>query len=167
MALEAPLRASTGNLMSSLSSFRDMLVHIPLSSNHPIYIPISLTSCTWLLLPLLQDLTAISSFRSTPSPADSQMLRPMTYTRPHSAHLLSPSSDIVGPSPVTSNGTETTEIDDEEQETVSQPVTASETDSPRQVRLPEIWITRSSTDSMEATKNAQDEHSRPYTESFE
>lgn len=29
---------------------------------------------------------------------------------------MSPSSDLVGPSPVTSNGTETTEIDDEIQE---------------------------------------------------
>lgn len=29
-------------------------------------------------------------------------------------HLMSPNSDIVGPSPVTSNGTETTEIEDDE-----------------------------------------------------
>jgi hypothetical protein len=35
--------------------------------------------------------------------------------RAHSAnfHLMSPGSDLVGPSPVTSNGTETTEIEDE------------------------------------------------------
>ncbi|EAQ93468.1 hypothetical protein CHGG_01703 [Chaetomium globosum CBS 148.51] len=33
--------------------------------------------------------------------------------RPSSAHLMSPNSDIVGPSPVTSNGTATTEIEDE------------------------------------------------------
>lgn len=72
--------------------------------------------------------------RSSPNPADSQTLRPMSYVRPHSAHLLSPSSDIVGPSPVTSNGTETTEIDDEEQETVASPP-AMEVVSP-----PQVWI---------------------------
>lgn len=70
--------------------------------------------------------------RSSPNPTDSQTLRPMSYVRPHSAHLLSPSSDIVGPSPVTSNGTETTEIDDEEQETVASPP-AMEVASPPQV----------------------------------
>lgn len=32
---------------------------------------------------------------------------------PASAHLLSPMSDMVGPSPVTSNGTTTTDIEDE------------------------------------------------------
>lgn len=64
--------------------------------------------------------------RSSPGPSDSQQtLKPMSYVRPHSAHLLSPASDIVGPSPVTSNGTETTEIDDEEQETVSPPPVTS------------------------------------------
>lgn len=64
--------------------------------------------------------------RSSPGPSDSQQtLKPMSYVRPHSAHLLSPASDIVGPSPVTSNGTETTEIDDEEQETVSPPQVTS------------------------------------------
>lgn len=73
--------------------------------------------------------------RSSPNPADSQTLRPMSYVRPHSAHLLSPSSDIVGPSPVTSNGTETTEIDDEEQETVALPP-AMEVVSPPQVCIP-------------------------------
>lgn len=78
--------------------------------------------------------------RSSPNTAaDSQTLRPMSYVRPHSAHLLSPSSDIVGPSPVTSNGTETTEIDDEEQETVSLPAVA-ETRSPTQVGLSPICL---------------------------
>ncbi|KUI70682.1 hypothetical protein VM1G_06124 [Cytospora mali] len=51
--------------------------------------------------------------RSTSNPVDSQTLRPNSYVRSHSAHLMSPSSDIVGPSPVTSNGTETTEIEDD------------------------------------------------------
>lgn len=73
------------------------------------------------------------SNRSSPGPTDSQQtLKPMSYVRPHSAHLLSPASDIVGPSPVTSNGTETTEIDDEEQESVSPPP-VTETESAPQV----------------------------------
>lgn len=37
-----------------------------------------------------------------------------------SLNLVSP-SDLVGPSPVTSNGTETTEIEDEESDEVHQP----------------------------------------------
>lgn len=62
----------------------------------------------------VRELTLSYDYRSTPNP-ESQTLRPTAYVRPHSAHLMSPSSDMVGPSPVTSNGTETTEIDDEEQ----------------------------------------------------
>lgn len=53
-----------------------------------------------------------------PSP-DSQNLRPTSMPasmhRPPSANFLTSPSDIVGPSPVTSTGTETTEIEDEEQ----------------------------------------------------
>lgn len=78
--------------------------------------------------------------RSSPNSPDSQMLRPTGYVRPHSAHLLSPSSDIVGPSPVTSNGTETTEIDDEEQEAAYRPAPAEATSSTPQVRLPDVFI---------------------------
>lgn len=52
--------------------------------------------------------------RTSSSGTDSQFLRPDSYVRPNSAHLMSPNSDIVGPSPVTSNGTETTEIEDDE-----------------------------------------------------
>lgn len=65
---------------------------------------------------------------------DSQALRPTSYVRPHSAHLLSPSSDIVGPSPVTSNGTETTEIDDEALSETSDQPSASEVEGP-----PQVW----------------------------
>jgi hypothetical protein len=59
-----------------------------------------------------------SPFRimSSPPPAtDSSSLRPDSLHHrlsSHSMHILSP-SDIVGPSPVTSNGTETTEIEDD------------------------------------------------------
>lgn len=60
-------------------------------------------------------MSTFSSFQdmSAPNTIDSQTLRPNSYVRSHSAHLMSPSSDIVGPSPVTSTGTETTEIEDE------------------------------------------------------
>ncbi|KAH8761187.1 hypothetical protein F5883DRAFT_129756 [Diaporthe sp. PMI_573] len=96
MALEAPLRSSTGNLVSPFSPFKDM---------------------------------------STPTPMDSQTLRPTSYVRPHSAHLLSPTSDMVGPSPVNSNGTETTEIDDEALSETSDQPSVSESESPPQLRL--------------------------------
>ncbi|KAJ0122172.1 hypothetical protein J7T55_002684 [Diaporthe amygdali] len=66
---------------------------------------------------------------------DSQSLRPTSYVRPHSAHLLSPSSDIVGPSPVTSNGTETTEIDDEALSETSDQPSAPEPESPPQLKM--------------------------------
>lgn len=66
---------------------------------------------------------------------DSQTLRPASYVRPHSAHLLSPTSDIVGPSPVTSNGTETTEIDDEALSETSDQVSVSESEGPPQLKM--------------------------------
>lgn len=49
-----------------------------------------------------------------PPPTDSASLRPHSANRfsSQSMNVLSP-SDIVGPSPVTSNGTEITEIEDE------------------------------------------------------
>ncbi|KAJ9130416.1 nitrogen permease regulator 2, partial [Pleurostoma richardsiae] len=91
MALEAPLRSSTGSsIMSAFSPHQDMSVPQPDSSS------------------------LRANFKSSTSSIDSQSLRPNSYPRSHSAHLLmSPTSDIVGPSPVTSNGTETTEIEDE------------------------------------------------------
>lgn len=103
--------------------------------------------------------------RSSPNTTDSQTLRPMSYVRPHSAHLLSPASDIVGPSPVTSNGTETTEIDDEEQETVSLPA-VTETRSPTQVRLSHNFCRGLLTYAVTA-QDAEDEYPRSYTESLE
>lgn len=80
----------------------------------------------------VRELTLFSDHRSTPNP-ESQTLRPTAYVRPHSAHLMSPSSDMVGPSPVTSNGTETTEIDDEEQSEPGDEPVAEETRGPLQV----------------------------------
>ncbi|KAG6034362.1 hypothetical protein E4U41_006577 [Claviceps citrina] len=59
---------------------------------------------------------------SSPPPAtDSAMLRPNTVHRIPSnlMNIMSP-SDIVGPSPVTSNGTETTEIEDDASDEIDQ-----------------------------------------------
>ncbi|KAH9906537.1 hypothetical protein F4778DRAFT_655564 [Xylariomycetidae sp. FL2044] len=92
MALEAPLRSSTGSIISAFSSHSDMSLSSPDSpALHPQFRPMSASS------------------------VESSSLRPASAAaRPASAsnHLLSP-SDIVGPSPVTSVGTEVTEIDDE------------------------------------------------------
>ncbi|KAK0384072.1 hypothetical protein NLU13_8161 [Sarocladium strictum] len=97
MALEAPLRSSTGNLQ------------FPFSSNKG---DMSASS----------DADGIKSpFRtmSSPPPAtDSGSLRPASARiTSNPIGLMSP-TDLVGPSPVTSNGTETTEIEDDASEEV-------------------------------------------------
>ncbi|KAK2592372.1 hypothetical protein QQS21_009923 [Conoideocrella luteorostrata] len=99
MALEGPLRSSTGNLHFPFSKQGDM----------------SATSDTEGLR---------SPFRvvSSPPPAtDSATLKPNSFNRisSNSTSILSP-TDIVGPSPVTSNGTETTEIEDDASEEIEQ-----------------------------------------------
>lgn len=61
---------------------------------------------------------------SSPPPAtDSSSLRPNSVNRMSSSsyNVMSP-SDIVGPSPVTSNGTETTEIEDDVSEDIEKEV---------------------------------------------
>ncbi|KAL2125184.1 hypothetical protein VTJ04DRAFT_1549 [Mycothermus thermophilus] len=87
MALEAPLRSSTGSIVSRYMT-HDMSASVSADSS------------------------AVSS-QYVASSSGSESLRPNSFTRPGSAQLMSPLSDIVGPSPVTSNGTETTEIEDE------------------------------------------------------
>ncbi|KAL7817681.1 hypothetical protein V8C44DRAFT_245359 [Trichoderma aethiopicum] len=99
MALEAPLRSSTGSLHFQFNHQGDM----------------SATS---------ESDGFRSPFRimSSPPPAtDSSSLRPdsMHHRLSHSMNMLSP-SDIVGPSPVTSNGTETTEIEDDVADDIEQ-----------------------------------------------
>lgn len=60
---------------------------------------------------------------------------------------MSPSSDIVGPSPVTSNGTETTEIEDDALSDAGDQAVPAETGSTPQVRtsgdaaLDAFWLT--------------------------
>lgn len=119
MALEAPLRSSTGSIISSYSPLGDMSsVSSPESpAIHPQYmamyiLPHPPKHCSGAQ-PLTYD---PRSSASSDSQSQSQSLRPNWPIRPQSAHLMSPGSDLVGPSPVTSNGTETTDIDDEIQE---------------------------------------------------
>ncbi|WYZ44330.1 hypothetical protein EsH8_VII_000766 [Colletotrichum jinshuiense] len=99
MALEAPLRSSIGSQISAFSHHNDMSVSSP--DNGSFQSPF----------------TNMSSNASDYSNRNS--LRPTSIQRVPSTNLnlMSP-SDIVGPSPVTSIGTETTEIEDEEAEEV-------------------------------------------------
>ncbi|KAI1774601.1 hypothetical protein F4818DRAFT_452110 [Hypoxylon cercidicola] len=92
MALEAPLRSSTGSILSAFSPHTEFSMSSPESTSAP-----------------------HSQFRPmSTSFLESHSLRPSPATRPASTNnlLLSP-SDVVGPSPVTSVGTEVTEIEDE------------------------------------------------------
>ncbi|RYC59858.1 hypothetical protein CHU98_g6352 [Xylaria longipes] len=109
MALEGPLRSSTGSIISSFSSHSDMSVSSPNS-------------------PALQP-----SFRPTSSGStEPSALRPSSAAAARSSpapyQLLSP-SDIVGPSPVTSVGTEGTEIEDEASDE-AQPLTSAANPEP-------------------------------------
>ncbi|KAF4624056.1 hypothetical protein G7Y89_g14119 [Cudoniella acicularis] len=89
MALESPLVPSPRNMMSAFSPYTDF----SLSPNSP-----SQQS------PRFQSLSGEATGLH-PHPTDYGL-------SPNSAYMASP-SDMVGPSPVTSNGTETTEIEDE------------------------------------------------------
>ncbi|KAI0380199.1 hypothetical protein F5Y04DRAFT_101135 [Hypomontagnella monticulosa] len=105
MALEAPLRSSTDNILSAFSPLVDMSGASPESAAAP-----------------------HSQFRPMSAGfVEPNSLRPSSASmRPSSAnsYLMSPNSDIVGPSPVTSVGTEVTEIEDEASDEVRpQPTT--------------------------------------------
>ncbi|KAI1852104.1 hypothetical protein JX265_005941 [Neoarthrinium moseri] len=94
MALEAPLRSSTGSAISTFSPHTDMAVSSPESpAPHAHFRP-----------------------KSSAGSVESSSLRPSSAAAARSSsmnnYLMSP-SDIVGPSPVTSVGTEVTEIEDE------------------------------------------------------
>ncbi|KAI1735811.1 hypothetical protein F4680DRAFT_452474 [Xylaria scruposa] len=93
MALEGPLRSSTGSITSSFSSHSDMSISSP---NSP------------ALQPPFRPTSSGSTEHSTLRPSSAAAAR----SSPAPYQLLSP-SDIVGPSPVTSVGTEGTEIEDE------------------------------------------------------
>ncbi|KAK2777296.1 hypothetical protein CKAH01_12120 [Colletotrichum kahawae] len=116
MALEAPLRSSIGSQISAYSHHNEMSVSSP--DNGSFQSPFS----------------SMSSAASEQS--NSNSLRPNSIQRMSSGmHLMSP-SDIVGPSPVTSTGTETTEIDDEEaEEAQARPTIANPLPHPQLVML--------------------------------
>ncbi|CZR55129.1 uncharacterized protein PAC_05015 [Phialocephala subalpina] len=99
MALESPLVSSPGNLMSAFSPYTDFSLSPNSSAQHS---------------PRFQSMSARSS-------SESSRLRPNVIDdgglSPNGLQMTSP-SDMVGPSPVTSNGTETTEIEDEVAEEV-------------------------------------------------
>ncbi|KAI3322717.1 hypothetical protein HD806DRAFT_535899 [Xylariaceae sp. AK1471] len=94
MALEAPLRSSTGSLISNFSPHPDMSVSSPDSP-----------ALQHAFRPMSSNSTESSALR--PSSAAAARSSPVPY------HQLMSPSDIVGPSPVTSIGTEATEIEDE------------------------------------------------------
>ncbi|KAG5663755.1 hypothetical protein KAF25_006340 [Fusarium avenaceum] len=98
MALEAPLRSSTGSLQFPFAYPQtDMSAPTESESRRSPFRP----------------------FSSPPPVTDSSSLRPNSVNRMSSSsyNVMSP-SDIVGPSPVTSNGTETTEIEDDVSEDI-------------------------------------------------
>ncbi|ORY68609.1 uncharacterized protein BCR38DRAFT_455536 [Pseudomassariella vexata] len=100
MALKAPLRSSTGSVISAFSPYTEMAMSSPDSpALHQQFRPNS----------------AADLHRSANS-FESNTLRPSSAAAARSSsmnnHLMSP-SDTVGPSPVTSVGTEVTEIEDE------------------------------------------------------
>ncbi|KND91428.1 hypothetical protein TOPH_04043 [Tolypocladium ophioglossoides CBS 100239] len=99
MALQSPLRSSAGHLQFPFTRKGDMSAP---SEADGLRSPFRVVS-------------------SPPPATDSASLRPNSVNRvsSNSMHILSP-SDIVGPSPVTSNGTETTEIEDDASEEVYQ-----------------------------------------------
>ncbi|KAK5992782.1 hypothetical protein PT974_06198 [Cladobotryum mycophilum] len=101
MALEAPLRSSTGSIQFPYGNQGDISAH---SDTEAMNSPYRIMS-------------------SPPPRTDSGLLRPNSVNRISSNAMLSP-SDIVGPSPVTSNGTEITEIDDDIAEEVEMDRTA-------------------------------------------
>ena len=75
-------------------------------------------------------------FRSARSSGDMNGLRPHSNDyglSPNSAQMASP-SDMVGPSPVTSNGTETTEIEDEAAEEAEEEYSASSLESSPEIQ---------------------------------
>ncbi|KAH6990769.1 hypothetical protein BKA56DRAFT_216093 [Ilyonectria sp. MPI-CAGE-AT-0026] len=105
MALEAPLRSSTGNLQFRFPGHhRDMSAPSEMDGFRSPFRVVS----------------------SPPAVTDSASLRPISANRmsANTMNIMSP-SDIVGPSPVTSNGTETTEIEDDASEDVHQETTGT------------------------------------------
>ncbi|KAG9238070.1 hypothetical protein BJ875DRAFT_437875 [Amylocarpus encephaloides] len=135
MALESPLVPSPGNMMSAFSPYTDFSLS-PQSGGQP--------------SPRFQSLSARSS-------GDANGLRPGSFDyghSPSSLHMASP-SDMVGPSPVTSNGTETTEIEDEVADEAQDLDSASSLDDPAEMQ--QTALKRLSTSLPERFRTTQEE----------
>lgn len=110
MAVESPLLASPANVMSAISPYTDFSLSpcSPSIQKSPYYQSL-------YVAPFQKPTMLIILYRSAQNYSGST-LQPTHIEdglSPASAHLLSPMSDMVGPSPVTSNGTTTTDIEDE------------------------------------------------------
>jgi hypothetical protein len=162
MALEAPLRSSTGSIISSFSPHTDMSISSPDSPAihsqqfRPMYVS----------GPSLQRGNALTPVRSTSS-VDASSLRPSSAAAARassiSSHLMSP-SDIVGPSPVTSVGTEVTEIEDEASDDARIRSASPDAGSPRQVyKSHSHYMTICGEANMSIATDAEDQYLRPST----
>lgn len=110
MAVESPLLASPVNVMSAISPYTDFSLSpcSPSIQRSPYYQSL-------YVVPFKKSTMLIILYRPGRNYSGSN-LQPTSIEdglSPASAHLLSPMSDMVGPSPVTSNGTTTTDIEDE------------------------------------------------------
>ncbi|KAI1334372.1 hypothetical protein F5Y15DRAFT_409700 [Xylariaceae sp. FL0016] len=114
MALEAPLRSSSGSITNAFSPHPDMSVSSPESP---------------ALRQQFRPMSSSSIEHSSLRPSSAAANRPSSVPN----QLMSPLSDIVGPSPVTSVGTEVTEIDDEVSDEAQSQSTTNE--HPPQLRL--------------------------------
>ncbi|KAI8684701.1 hypothetical protein NCS57_00136800 [Fusarium keratoplasticum] len=128
MALEAPLRSSTGSLQFPFAYYqKEMSTSTDTESLRAPFRPVS-----------------------SPPSTDSSSLRPGSIHRMTSSsfNVMSP-SDIVGPSPVTSNGTETTEIEDDVAEDIHR-----DTSDPRPSRRSELlMLTTNLSENVHQTSN--------------
>jgi hypothetical protein len=118
--LESPLISSPRNIMSSFSPYADFSQSS--NSNSPGRTNSSRFSSLYVMYELwyfIQPLMVLAC-RSAHSSAGSSNLRPSSMDGASSVNGAGMNSplDMVGPSPVTSNGTETTEIEDEVAEEV-------------------------------------------------
>ncbi len=154
MALEAPLRSSTGSLLSPFSPHTDIMSS-PDSPAPPQFRPLS-------VIPLSRSRLCRDTkrLRSAHSP-ESSSLRPSMAARPASANNLMSPSDIVGPSPVTSVGTEVTEIEDEMSPEVQSECSTRSSEPNPQVSSGRPHCMSYSMITFIVAVDAQDKHIRP------
>jgi len=112
MALESPLLSSSpGNIMSAFSPYTDFSLspNSPAMNNSPRYQTMYVNA----IFKLSAACCLLINARSARNSQESSHLRPNSIDDNTNGLQMTSPSDMVGPSPVTSNGTETTEIEDE------------------------------------------------------